>query len=176
MLLSGSCWCEAEAAHGAGTDRPSVRRGAVAASARGDTISSQEMGEQSKETQQDGGVCIWPRALPPGGHSLWGQVPVWQTPVLVISGLVHAPAALESPLLIPALHLCPQGIPDPRALPVNTHVSLASSRRCWIPHSWDALCPMGCCSPPLLILCGCLIINNKFLQPCSDIGSHKTSL
>lgn len=25
------------------------------------------MGEQSKETQQDGGVCIWPRALPPGG-------------------------------------------------------------------------------------------------------------
>lgn len=78
------------------------------------------MGEQSKETQQDGGVCIWPRALPPGGHSLWGQVPVWQTQVLVITGAVHAPAALENPLLIRALHLCPQRIPDPRVVPIST--------------------------------------------------------
>lgn len=67
---------------------------------RGDTISSQEMGEQSKETQQDGDVCIWPTALPPVGHSLWGLVPVSQTLVLVIPGLVHAPAALENPFLI----------------------------------------------------------------------------
>lgn len=152
----------------------------MAASPRGDTISSQEMSEQSKETQQDGGVCIWPRALPPGGHSMWGQVPVWQTPVLVITGAVHAPAALENPLLIQALHLCPQRIPDPRVLPINTLV-------CGSLVTCSALSPPGGaeCSPPgmlcipwgatalLCLYSGCLIINNKFLQPCSDVGSHR---
>lgn len=128
-----------------------MRRGGgkLAASPRGDTISSREMGEQSKETQQDGGVCIWPRALPPGGHSLWGQVPVWQTQVLVITGAVHAPAALENPLLIRALHLCPQRIPDPRVVPISTLLcgSLSHTQHWPPPGGADSHTPGMLCVP-----------------------------
>lgn len=170
-----------EAAHRAGTARPSVEKEGVCCislrrcnflSGNGTTKPRNAAGWRSLHLARE-------PALPPGGHSPRDQVPAWQTPLLAVPGLGRAPATREKPLRIPALHPCPQGILAPSGSPHTPprHGSLAvcsalvSSRTFFITYSWDAPGPVGCCSSPLQILCGCLIINNESFQPHYDVGS-----